>query len=164
MKDIYTKYSKMRLFWLVLLRVLIGWYFLYEGTAKLFTPNWSASAYLLDSKGLFAPLFTLLAENPTLLSVTNFINIYGLILVGLSLILGLFNKLGYWGAIVFLILFYLSHPPMLNVEYLLPAEGSYLWVDKNLVMLGAVMVLSYFPTSHLIGFDRIIFANRKKHN
>ena len=38
----------------VVLRVLIGWHFLYEGVSKLTTPGWSAAGYLLQSRGCFA--------------------------------------------------------------------------------------------------------------
>ena len=42
---------------LVLLRVLIGWHFLYEGVVKLFDREWSSYAYLMDSNGLFSGVF-----------------------------------------------------------------------------------------------------------
>jgi len=38
-------YSKKQLTILVVLRVLLGWYFLYEGISKLFNPNWSSYAF-----------------------------------------------------------------------------------------------------------------------
>ena len=158
------KYSKAQLIGMVSLRVLIGWYFLYEGVVKLFSANWTSFPYLMDSKGWFAAFFIHLAETPTLLSVVDFINVYGLILVGLSLILGCFAPLGKIAAALFLIMFYLSHPPIIHATYLLPPEGSYLWVDKNLIMLSAVAVLILFPTSQIIGFDRYIkrYRQRKK--
>ncbi|MEA5127013.1 MAG: DoxX family membrane protein [Proteiniphilum sp.] len=154
-------YSKLQLYALFVLRVLIGWYFLYEGLAKVFTPNWSAYGYLIDSKGIFASLFVRLAENPTLLEATNFINIWGLTIVGLLLILGLFSNIGYIGAMIFLLLYYLSHPPLLFAEYILPTEGSYLWVDKNLILLVTVAVLMLFPASRAISFDNLLFRKSK---
>ena len=79
-----SQYSKSQLYALFTLRMFIGWYFLYEGLAKLFTPNWSAYGYLVDSKGVFSPLFLQLAENPVMLEVVNFVNVWGLTLVGLD--------------------------------------------------------------------------------
>ena len=155
-------YSNIQLFWLVTLRVFIGWYFLYEGLAKVLSPKWTAYGYLMDSKGLFAPLFRMIAENPDLMTIADFINIWGLTLIGLLLILGLFEKAGYVGAALLLTLYYLSHPPLLNVAYLLRPEGSYLWVDKNLIMLAATIVLLYFPTSGSIGLDSIMNKKIKK--
>jgi len=155
-------YSNIQLFWLVTLRVFIGWYFLYEGLAKVLSPKWTAYGYLMDSKGLFAPLFRMIADNPDLMAIADFINIWGLTLIGLLLILGLFEKAGYIGAALLLTLYYLSHPPLLNVAYLLRPEGSYLWVDKNLIMLAATIVLLYFPTSGIIGLDSIMNKKFKK--
>ena len=156
-----NNYSNIQLFWLVSLRVLIGWYFLYEGLAKVFSPKWTAYGYLMDSQGLFAPLFRRIAENPALMSAADFINIWGLTVIGLLLIIGLFEKAGYIGAALLLTLYYLSHPPLLNVEYILRPEGSYLWVDKNLIMLAATILLFCFPTSVKIGLDRIIYKKSK---
>ncbi|MDD5345111.1 MAG: DoxX family protein [Proteiniphilum sp.] len=155
-------YSTIQLYGLVILRVLIGWYFLYEGLAKVFTPKWTAYGYLMDSQGEFAPFFRMIAENQSMMAAADFINIWGLTLVGVMLILGLLEKASYIGAALFLILYYLSHPPLLHVEYLLPTEGSYLWVDKNLVMLAAVAVLYFFPTAMRIGMDRIMLKNKSK--
>jgi len=155
-------YTKLQLFCLVCLRVLIGWYFLYEGLAKLFTPDWTSYGYLMDSKGLLASIFKILTENQTVISIVDAINLYGLILIGLSLMLGCFNRIGSFGAIALLTLYCLSHPAMIGVNYIFRPEGSYLWVDKNLIMLGAVVVLMVFPTSRIIGIDRFIFRKNKK--
>ncbi|MEA4981831.1 MAG: DoxX family membrane protein [Paludibacter sp.] len=155
-------YSRSQLFWLVALRVLTGWYFLYEGLSKVLAPNWSAFGYLKDSKGLFAPLFNLLTENSIVMEFVNMANIYGLIIIGLCLILGCFVKIAGIGAISLLALYYLSHPPLIDVNYVLRPEGSYLWVDKNLIIMCAVFVLLNFPTSKRIGLDRIFQRDNKK--
>ena len=76
-------YTNAQLSWLVVLRVLIGWFFLYEGLAKIFSPNWTSYGYLMDSKGLFSPLFTMIAESQSLIAIADFINIYGLTIIGL---------------------------------------------------------------------------------
>ncbi len=155
-KSVYA-YSNTQLYCLVILRVFIGWYFLYEGLAKVFTPNWTSYGYLIDSKGIFAPIFTAIANNPNLLSIIDLINIWGLVVIGLLLILGLFEKIGYLGAAGLIALYYLAHPPLLYAKYLFPTEGSYLWVDKNLIMLATVVALFLFPTARKIGLDRLIF-------
>jgi thiosulfate dehydrogenase (quinone) large subunit len=154
-------YSRSQLTWLVILRVLIGWYFMYEGLAKIMAPNWSSYAYLRDSKGLFAPFFTMLTDHAMIMNLVNWINMYGLTIIGLCLILGCFVKYANIGAIGLLAMYYLSHPPLLDVHYLIRPEGSYLWVDKNLIMLGAIIVLMLFPTSMEIGLDRIIYRKKK---
>lgn len=158
----FNNYSRPQLISLVLLRVLIGWYFLYEGLSKVLSPNWTSFGYLRDSKGILAPLFNSLTENPSIMNLVDFLNIYGLVIIGLSLILGAYVKIGSMGGIGLLVLYYLSHPPLIDAHYVLRPEGSYMWVDKNLIMLCTLFVIIYFPTSMRIGLDRIIFKNKKK--
>src|SRR5215470_467708 len=42
---------------LVLLRLAIGWHFLFEGMEKLKSDTWSSEAYLRESTGPLAPIF-----------------------------------------------------------------------------------------------------------
>src|SRR6266545_8228539 len=42
---------------LVLLRLAIGWHFLFEGVEKLKSDSWSSEAYLRESTGPLAPVF-----------------------------------------------------------------------------------------------------------
>jgi len=149
-------YSRTQTLWLVILRLLIGWHFLYEGIVKLLNSGWTAFPYLMDSDGFFSEYFQSLASDAEFLAASNCINAYGLTIIGLCLILGCFSRFASIGGIVFLALYYLSHPPFIGAEYMMPTEGSYLWVDKNLIEIGALMVLIYFPTSHIIGLDQYI--------
>lgn len=151
-----TNYSTAQQNLLVALRMLIGWHFLYEGIVKLWNSNWSAGGYLQDSGGLFKNLFYWMAGNPDILKVVDFLNVWGLVLIGLALIMGLFSRWAIIGGITLLAFYYLSHPPLIDVKYALPSEGSYLLVNKNLIELAALAVLYVFPTSHLIGLDRFM--------
>ncbi len=146
--------DKCQLYGLVTLRVLIGWHFLYEGISKLINPYWSSAAYLLDSKWLLSSLATTIVSNPTLLGISDYVNMWGLTLVGASLLLGLFSRYGTLAGMVFVLLYYLFAPPLLGLEYARPGEGSYLIVNKNLIEACALWVLFSFPTSHIIGLDR----------
>ena len=116
----------------------------------------------MDSQGVFAPLFKSLAQSPEIMPIVDMLNIYGLTILGLLLILGCFEKFAYIGAISILTLYYLSHPASLNAVYSLPAEGSYLWIDKNIVMLFAVVVLMVFPTAEQLGLDKLFLKSKKK--
>ena len=145
-----------QLYGLVTLRVLIGWHILYEGVSKLINPYWSSAAYLLDSKWIFSGLAKTIVSNPTLLTISDYVNMWGLTLVGLCLILGAFNRQATFGGMVFILLYYLFAPPLLGLEYSKPGEGSYIIVNKNLIEACALFVLYYFPTSHLVGLDRIL--------
>jgi len=162
MKAENINYSSGQLFSLVVLRMLIGWHFLYEGIVKLWNPGWSARGFLMDSEGLFAGLFESMAANAAVLNVVDFLNVWGLILIGLGLLTGTFARLAAVGGMVLLGFYYLSHPPLIGVEYALPSEGSYLFVNKNLIELFALAVLYVFPTSKIFGLDRIIAKMRNQ--
>jgi len=140
----------------VILRVLIGWHILYEGVSKLINPYWSSAAYLLDSKWVFSGLAKTIVSNPTLLTISDYANMWGLTIVGLCLLLGLFSRYAALGGMVFISLYYLFAPPFLGLEYARPGEGSYIIVNKNLIEVLALYVLYQFPTSHLVGLDRFL--------
>jgi len=150
-------YSNWQLTSLVLLRVALGWNFLYEGIAKLVDPDWTAMGYLMDSKWIFAGTFHSMATNPSVLSLVDFLNIWGLILIGLGLILGLLEKVSAITGMVLLGFYYLSHPPLAGLGYVIPSEGNYLIVNKTLIEFIAMWVLYHFPTGKEIGLDRFMF-------
>ena len=146
---------------LVLLRTLIGWHFLYEGYYKLVSPGWtragtpipgwSASGYLKAATGPLAGLFHALGQSAMAGWVDHLVPI-GLVLVGLSLMLGLLTQVGLWGALAFLTLFYVSAIPTEGVPR--PwNEGTYLIVSKNLIEWAAVVVLIACRTGRLAGLD-----------
>ncbi|MFN8258935.1 MAG: DoxX family membrane protein [Bacteroidales bacterium] len=153
-------YTKAQLTMLVLLRLSIGWHFLYEGVVKISNPDWSALGFLMDSKGIFEGMFKAMAASPSIVNIVNILNVWGLILIGASLLVGLFSRPALIAGIALLALYYISHPPLIGAQYLLPSEGSYLVVNKNLIELLAMGVLLVFPTSKLIGLDRMIFFKK----
>ena len=155
-------YSGSQLIGLVILRILIGWHFLYEGISKLVNPYWSSAAYLLDSKWIFSSLAERIVANPTLLEFTDSVNMWGLTIVGLPLLLGFMSRYGAIAGLVFILLYYIFAPPFIGFEYSKPGEGSYIIVNKNLIEACALYVLYLFPTSQLIGLDRLISSIQSK--
>jgi len=143
---------------ITVMRVFVGWHFLYEGIAKLTSPAWSAAGYMRASRGPFANLFKWLASQPNLLDNANLITMWGLAIVGILLILGLFTRLASLAGIGFILLFYLCNPPFIGYFYSIPTEGSYLIVNKNLVELGALLVILTSGTGRFAGLDRILHA------
>jgi thiosulfate dehydrogenase [quinone] large subunit len=138
---------------LVILRWLIGWHLLYEGIAKLLNPYWTSAGFLAGSPGPLAEQYLWLASDPGRLSVVDFLNEWGLVLLGLGLVLGAFTRTSTVLAMVLLALYYLGNPPWLGIESTIPAEGSYLIVNKTLIELAALGVLLAFPTGRLVGLD-----------
>jgi thiosulfate dehydrogenase [quinone] large subunit len=150
-----TTYKPTQLAILLLLRVLIGWHFFYEGLCKILSPAWSAKAYLLDSKGICSGFFHQIAAHPQWLTIVDALNQWGLLFIGAALILGLFSRFACLAAGILLSTYILSHPAGIDLTYALPSEGNYLWIDKNVIELGAIAVLYVFPTGQWIGLDRL---------
>ena len=131
--DASIKSNQYQFYGLVTLRFLIGWHFLYEGISKLLNPYWSSAAYLLDSKWIFSGIAKTIVSNPTLLTLSDYINMWGLTLVGVSLLFGIFSRYGALVGMGFIIMYYLFAPPLVGLEYGKPNEGSYIVVNKNLI-------------------------------
>lgn len=122
---------------------------------KLTSEGWTSAGYLLNSRGPFRGIFQGVAATGWLLDFTDSLVSWGLTLVGLFLILGLCWKWAAAGAAVFLAVVYLANPPWPGVNTI-PGEGSFLIVDKNLVELGATLMLFYFGGTRVAGLDYLI--------
>lgn len=158
-----NNYSKPQLTFLVLLRLLVGWHILYEGIAKLLDPQWSSLFFLKESKWILSGFAKWVISDPTILSAVNFLNTWGLIAIGLGLILGMFFRVAAFSGALLLLTYYLNCPPMIGIEYSLPADGSNLIVNKTLIEAVALCVLALFPTSNILGVDLLLFRfNFKK--
>ncbi|MEA1996925.1 MAG: DoxX family membrane protein [Gemmatimonadota bacterium] len=154
--------SNIQLTALLLLRIAIGWHFLYEGVVKLINPGWSSASYLAESKWLFSGLFNWIISNPAVLEAVDLLNIWGLILIGLGLIFGCFTRLACIAGILLLLLYYIANPSLVEISSKMHAEGSYLLIDKNLVELFALGVLALFPSGMFYGLDRLIMRKKVK--
>ncbi|MBN1338255.1 MAG: DoxX family membrane protein [Bacteroidales bacterium] len=153
-------YTGWQIFGLTLLRVLIGWHFLYEGLIKIYTPEWSAGPYLSGALGPFAPLFKNIARNEVILSAVDFLNAWGLVLIGLSLFIGFLTKPAKLFGILLLLFYYLAYPPFSGLVVDTWVEGNYWIVNKNLIEMAALFVLYLFPTSQITGLARF-FSGEK---
>ena len=154
---------------LVLLRTLIGWHFLYEGYYKFSLPAWTADGQPL---GAFSSLGFIKASTGPLGRLARAVVdaghgplvdklvIFGLLAVGLSLMLGLLTRAGCIGALALLVMFYGTAVPTTG----LPqdhAEGTYLLVNKTLIEGLAVLALYAFDTGRIAGLDRLWHDRRK---
>jgi uncharacterized membrane protein YphA (DoxX/SURF4 family) len=139
---------------LVLLRMAIGWHFLYEGLVKLLAPGWTAAPFLAESRWLLSGPFRWIASQPVALAVVDLLNIWGLTLLGLALLLGAFTRLAAVLGVLLLGLYYVASPPLVGLPSNGGAEGSYLIVNKNLVEALALCVVAAFPATGFFGLER----------
>ena len=147
---------------LALLRITIGWHFLYEGVVKIRKPGWSAAGFLLQARGPAADIYHWMAENPDFLNVINEWNKWGLTLIGLGLMVGCLTRLTGSAGIILLMLYYLCNPPFVGYFYSLPAEGSYLIVNKNLVEATALLVVVVTRAGRFFGLDLILSGRSRR--
>ncbi len=141
----------------VVLRIAIGWHFLYEGLVKLLDPGWTAEGYLRSSSWVLSDLFHWMAGTPGVLAVVDSLNVWGQILVGAALMLGVLVRPASVAGALLMALYYAAHPPLVGMEQPI-AEGSYLIVNKNLVEMLALVLLALAPQSGYAGLGRYLVA------
>jgi len=157
-------YTPMQIFVLVVLRILIGWHILYEGFSKLLIPNWSSLGFLKESKWILSGFSNWIISHPGLLNAVDFLNTWGLILIGTGLILGLFTRAAAISGAILLFVYYLNNPPLIGLEYSVPTEGSYLIISKTLIESVALVALAVFPSGSFAGLDMLINRFRNHNN
>jgi uncharacterized membrane protein YphA (DoxX/SURF4 family) len=136
------------------LRVLIGWHFLYEGIIKLASPDWSSYAYLMESKWILSGFFHWIIASPGVLAITDFLNIWGLILIGSGLILGMFTRAASISGFLLLFMYYVANPPFASSDA--PSEGHYFIINKDMIEAGILMVFALIRKDYMWGVDRLL--------
>ena len=149
--------TRLQMTTIVVLRVLIGWHFLYEGVAKLTKPDWSAAGFLKQARGPLADLFHWMAGEPERAGDREPAEHVGAhphrARPDPRLLHAPRRRLR---ASSIILLFYLCNPPFVGYFYSIPTEGSYLIVNKNLVELAALAVVLVTGSGRAAGLDRII--------
>ena len=138
------------------LRILVGWHFLFEGIIKLMNPQWSAKIYLMGTNWIFSDFFHRMADSPAATGAVDFLNTWGLILIGFSLFIGLLTR---WSSIigaVLLLFYFAAYPPIPGHTFGALNEGNYIWVNKTLIELVLMVVFASMPTDWFFGADRLI--------
>lgn len=127
------------------LRLAMGWMMLYAGITKVLNPAWSAAGYLNGAK-TFAGLYQLLLS-PSVLPVVNFVNEWGMTLLGISLIVGIFVRLSSVLGAVLMLLYYF---PVLVFQY--AGEHSYI-VDEHIIYALVLLLFAATRAGKIWGFD-----------
>ena len=135
-----------------IIRLAVGWHFLYEGLTKLVAENWSSASYLNNTYGYFAHFYHWLAASPMKLQIVDFLNIWGLILIGLALMIGLLIRWASLSGALLLALYYFAYPPFGSS---LPfGDGNYYIVDR-LFIETVVLLFFTFGKEKGYGLDHV---------
>ncbi|MFQ5839075.1 MAG: DoxX family protein, partial [Thermoplasmata archaeon] len=129
------------------LRLSLGWIFLWAGADKLYseiTTGKSATAGYLKfaTYGPFAPFFQSLAGN----AVVDALLVWGLLLIGIALVLGALVRVASISGMLMMILMYLSAWP--------PEHNPFM--DDHIVYGLLLGVLAIVGAGRFLGLDRII--------
>jgi len=148
--------EKMTSWFVSLLRIAVGWHFMYEGLVKLLNPGWTSAGYLANANWIFSEGFHQLANSPEVLQVVDFLNIWGLIFIGAGLMLGLGIRLTSAAGIALLFLYYMVNPSLIGAKYnSVSSEGSYLIVNKNIIEALVLLVMMVFPLEKQISLRNL---------
>lgn len=137
-----TRFQKISLF---LIRVSLGWLFFYAGITKILNPEWSAAGYLKGAK-TFVWFYQFLLS-PSVLPIVNFVNEWGLTLLGLSLIFGIFVRLSSVLGAALMVLYYF---PVLDFPY--PNTHSFI-VDEHIVYALTLILLAAWRAGRVYGLE-----------
>lgn len=129
---------------LFLLRISLGWYMLYAGITKVLDPTWSTEGYLKGAKLL--PGFYMWLTSPDILPIVNFANEWGLTLLGVSLILGIFVKYSAPLGALLMLLYYIP----LGIIH--PDDHS-LIVDQHIIFGLLMIYFALAKTEGMWGLD-----------
>ena len=136
------KFQKFSLFFL---RLSLGWMFFYAGIIKIINPEWSAAGYLKGAKSLIWFYQWLLT--PNILPIINFVNEWGLTLLGISLILGIAVRLSAIFGALLMLLYYLV---ILDFPY--PNPNSFL-VDQHIIYISVLLLLANLRAGRVWGLE-----------
>lgn len=129
---------------LFIMRVALGWFYLYAGITKVINPNWDASFYLKGAK-IGAGFYSMLLS-PGVLPIVNFVNAWGLTLLGVSLIIGLLVRYSAPLGMVLMALYYIPlgiiHP-----------DAHSMVVDDHIIYITALFVLFSTHAGRYWGLD-----------
>lgn len=145
-----NRYQKSALFFL---RLSLGTMYFYAGITKVLNPDWSAAGYLKGAK-TFLWLFQWMLD-PAVLPFVNFLNEWGLTLLGISLLLGCLVRYSSYAGIALMSLYYLA---ILDFPY--PNTHAFL-VDEHIIYITALLVMAAFDAGRTWGLDGWMAKRRK---
>lgn len=132
---------------LVLTRVALGVMFLSAGIAKF--GGWSAAGYLNSATGPLASFFQSLAGNV----LVDRLNLWGLIFIGVALIIGLMVRPAAFFGAQMMLLYYLAQ---------FEQNTAHGYIDEHIIYALVLLLLMAGGAGHVLGLDSIVSGNLRK--
>jgi len=138
----------------LLLRLALGWLFLYAGLTKIVDPSWTAKGFL-EHTGTFSGFYTWLAS-PNVLPIVDLLNQWGLTIIGVVLIIGILVRFSAYLGALMMLLYYFAH---LTFPYV--GDHSFI-VDEHIVYIAAFLVLASMSSNHVWSISGLFKSRMKK--
>jgi thiosulfate dehydrogenase (quinone) large subunit len=127
-------------------RLLMAWTFLYAASHQVFNPKFSAAGFLSHTK-TFHDVYVVIAT-PTLDPILTFLVSYGHLLIGLSLLFGLFVRVSGVFAVTLLLMYWTAHMDWPFIEN----KNNFI-VDYHIVYATVCVYLVAKRAGHVWGLD-----------
>jgi thiosulfate dehydrogenase [quinone] large subunit len=130
-------------------RLAMAWIFLYPASQQMFDPNFSVVGFLSHAKtfhDLFVPLTT-----ATVAPVVTFLVAYGHLLIGLSLLVGLYVRVSASLAALLLVLYWLG-----NMDWPYIENKFNFILDQHIVYAALCAYLAAKGAGHIWGADAVL--------
>lgn len=131
----------------VVVRILLGAQLFFAGFEKL--GEWSAAGYLKGANGPFAEFFQSLAGNPLI----DALNVWGLMLIGLALILGLMVRPASFFGAMLMGLYYFAH---------FETNTAHGYIDSHIMYIALFILFMAGGAGHAFGLNGIVARNLRK--
>ena len=129
-----------------LLRIAMGWIFVWSGFDNLLG-DWTSAGFLVNAtKGPLEGWFVDLGTNSAAVDVIDGLVIGGQILIGITLILGIVTRFSLFWAGVMMFMFYIAQLP--------PANNPFL--DEHIIYIGVFLLLGALGAGRILGLDALI--------
>ncbi|MEK7620015.1 MAG: DoxX family membrane protein [Patescibacteria group bacterium] len=136
-------YQDLAPFAALVLRLVLGLLFFLAGWAKLTTEGWTAAGFLQNATGPFASWFQSLAGN----GFVDFLNMWGLTLIGVALVLGLLVRTASFFGIVLMALYYFAD---------FAGNTAHGLIDEHIVYIVVLLLFLVGGFGHVWGLDALV--------
>jgi thiosulfate dehydrogenase [quinone] large subunit len=142
-----------------ILRIIVGGHLFFAGMIKLINPGWSSLPFLENAR---IPFFRLIANNEGFIQVIDTINVWGLILIGAFLVIGVWDRVAAIGGTILLSFYYFAYPPFQLLSDYKPGIEPAFIVNATLIEILVLVLLIAVPTGRVFGLTGLMSERKVK--